>query len=151
MSETYPTNDLPRSAGQKYEHGYRKLLYVEDQPANLALVVQLIARRTNWKLLTAIDGHLGIMLAKANLPDVILMDINLPGIDGFEALRLLRADPDVCAIPVIALSSNAFPTDLEKGAKAGFFRYLTKPYRIGDLMSALDDALDVVPQRVSGA
>ncbi|HEY8024467.1 MAG TPA: response regulator [Burkholderiaceae bacterium] len=149
MSETYPANDLPNSAGQMYEHAYRKLLYVEDQPANLALVVQLISRRTNWKLLTAIDGHLGMLLAKANRPDVILMDINLPGIDGFEVLRLLRADPDVCTIPVIALSSNAFPIDLEKGSKAGFFRYLTKPYRIGDLMSALDDALELVPQRQS--
>ena len=93
----------------------RTLLYVEDNPANLALVEQLIARRSDLKLLTAIDGHLGIQLARAYQPDVILMDINLPGISGFGALKILREDPATAHIPVMALSANAVPRDIEKG------------------------------------
>jgi PAS domain S-box-containing protein len=117
------------------------LLYVEDNPANLALVEELIARRGDLKLLTAIDGHLGIELARAYLPDVILMDINLPGISGYGALKLLRDDPATARIPVLALSANAVPRDIEKGLEAGFFRYLTKPIRVREFMDALDVAL----------
>jgi CheY-like chemotaxis protein len=117
------------------------LLYVEDNPANLALVEELIARRGDLKLLTAIDGHLGIELARAYLPDVILMDINLPGISGYGALKLLRDDPATARIPVLALSANAVPRDIEKGMEAGFFRYLTKPIRVREFMDALDVAL----------
>jgi CheY-like chemotaxis protein len=117
------------------------LLYVEDNPANLALVEQLIARRGDLKLLTAIDGPLGIELARAYQPDVILMDINLPGISGYGALKLLRADPATAHIPVMALSANAVPRDIEKGLEAGFFRYLTKPIRVHEFMNALDVAL----------
>jgi CheY-like chemotaxis protein len=117
------------------------LLYVEDNPANLALVEQLIARRGDLKLLTAIDGHLGIELAQAYLPDVILMDINLPGISGYGALKRLREDPATAHIPVLALSANAVPRDIEKGLEAGFFRYLTKPIRVHEFMNALDVAL----------
>lgn len=117
------------------------LLYVEDNPANLALVEQLIARRGDLKLLTAIDGHLGIELARAYLPDVILMDINLPGMSGYGALKRLHADPATAHIPVLALSANAVPRDIEKGLEAGFFRYLTKPIRVHEFMNALDVAL----------
>ncbi len=118
------------------------LLYVEDNPANLALVEQLIARRGDLKLLTAIDGHLGIELARAYLPDVILMDINLPGISGYGALKILHEDPATAHIPVLALSANAVPRDIEKGLEAGFFRYLTKPIRVREFMDALDVALN---------
>ena len=117
------------------------MLYVEDNPANLTLVEQLIARRGDLKLLTAIDAPLGIELARAYLPDVILMDINLPGISGYGALKLLRDDPATAHIPVLALSANAMPRDVEKGLEAGFFRYLTKPIRVHEFMSALDLAL----------
>jgi PAS domain S-box-containing protein len=117
------------------------LLYVEDNPANLALVEQLIERRGDLKLLTAIDAHLGIELARAYLPDVILMDINLPGMSGYGALKHLRDDPVTAHIPVLALSANAVPRDIEKGLEAGFFRYLTKPIRVREFMDALDVAL----------
>jgi PAS domain S-box-containing protein len=117
------------------------LLYVEDNPANLALVEQLIGRRGDLKLLTAIDGHQGIELARAYLPDVILMDINLPGISGYGALKILNDDPATAHIPVLALSANAVPRDIEKGLDAGFFRYLTKPIRVREFMDALDVAL----------
>jgi PAS domain S-box-containing protein len=117
------------------------LLYVEDNPANLVLVEQLIARRGDVKLLTAIDAHLGIELACAYLPDVILMDINLPGMSGYGALKRLHHDPLTAHIPVLALSANAVPRDVEKGLEAGFFRYLTKPIRVHEFMDALDVAL----------
>ncbi|MEO8099862.1 MAG: PAS domain S-box protein [Acidobacteriota bacterium] len=121
----------------------RSVLYVEDNPANLQLVEQLIARRPDLQLLTAIEGISGIQLARANRPDVILMDINLPGISGVEALKILRDDPLTVNIPVVALSANAMPRDIEKGLQAGFFRYLTKPINLKELMNTLEAALDL--------
>ena len=120
----------------------RTLLYVEDNPANLKLVQQLIARRPDIRLLSAIDGSLGIQLARIHHPDVILMDINLPGISGIEALRILREDEATAQIPVVALSANAMPRDIEKGLRAGFFRYLTKPIKLNVLMATLELALE---------
>jgi PAS domain S-box-containing protein len=120
----------------------RTLLYVEDNPANLKLVEQLIARRPDMRLLVAGDGDLGIQLARANHPEVILMDINLPGISGIEALKLLREDPATAHIPVVALSANAMPRDIEKGLQAGFFQYLTKPIKVNEFMNTLDVALE---------
>jgi len=117
------------------------LLYVEDNPANLELVEQLVQRRADLRLLSAADGIVGIALARAQLPDVILMDINLPGISGHEALSILRQDPVTAHIPVIALSANAMRRDIEKGLEAGFFSYLTKPIKVEEFMGALDVAL----------
>jgi PAS domain S-box-containing protein len=119
----------------------RTLLYVEDNPANLELVEQLIARRPDLRLLSAADGNLGIAFARAYLPAVILMDINLPGISGIEAMKVLRADPITAHIPIVALSANAVPRDIEKGLEAGFFNYLTKPIKVEEFMDALDVAL----------
>jgi PAS domain S-box-containing protein len=127
----------------------RTLLYVEDNPANLTLIEQLIARRPDMRLLSARDGNLGIQLARANQPEVILMDINLPGISGIEALRILRADPATAHIPVVALSANAMPRDIEKGLQAGFFRYLTKPIKVNEFMHTLDVALEFARQDAS--
>jgi CheY-like chemotaxis protein len=120
----------------------RTLLYVEDNPANLKLIEQLIARRPDIRLLTATDGILGIELARRNLPDVILMDINLPGISGIEALNVLRLDKATAHIPVVALSANAMPRDIEKGLHAGFFRYLTKPIKVNEFMETLEVAME---------
>jgi CheY-like chemotaxis protein len=120
----------------------RTLLYVEDNPANLKLVERLIARRHDMRLLSAIDGNRGVELARTCQPDVILMDINLPGISGIEALRILREDRSTAHIPVVALSANAIPRDIEKGLEAGFFRYLTKPIKVSEFMEALNVALD---------
>jgi PAS domain S-box-containing protein len=121
----------------------RTLLYVEDNPANLKLVEQLIARRPNMRLLTAGDAMLGIELARKHQPEVILMDINLPGISGISALRILREDPLTQHIPVVAISANAMPHDIYKGLEAGFFRYLTKPIKVIEFMEAVDVALDI--------
>jgi len=120
----------------------RTLLYVEDNPANLELVEQLIARRPDLRLLSAAEGNLGVEFARAYLPHVILMDINLPGMSGIEAMQLLRADPSTAHIPIIALSANAVPRDIEKGLEAGFFSYLTKPIKVDRFMDALDVALE---------
>ena len=119
----------------------RTILYVEDNPANLMLVEDLIARRSDLRLLSARDGYQGIELARAARPDVILMDINLPGINGIRALRILSEDPLTLHIPVIALSANAIPRDIKKGLEAGFFRYLTKPIKVNEFMDTLDLAL----------
>jgi PAS domain S-box-containing protein len=127
----------------------RTLLYVEDNPANLQLIEQLIARRPDMRLLSARDGNTGIQLARANRPEVILMDINLPGISGIDAMRILHDDPLTAHIPVIALSANAMPRDIDKGLQAGFFRYLTKPIRIYEFMETLDIALEFA-ERTAG-
>jgi PAS domain S-box-containing protein len=119
----------------------RTLLYVEDNPANLELVEQLIARRPDLRLLSAEDGNLGVEFARVYQPEVILMDINLPDISGLEAMKILRADPLTAHIPVIAISANALPHDIEKAIKAGFFKYITKPIKIIEFMEALDVAL----------
>jgi CheY-like chemotaxis protein len=121
----------------------RTLLYVEDNPANLMLVEDLVARRPDIRLLSARDGNGGVDLARTELPDVILMDINLPGISGVDALRLLAENPATACIPVIALSANALPRDIAMGLEAGFFRYLTKPIKVNEFMATLDVALNL--------
>jgi len=88
-----------------------------------------------------VDGNLGVELARASLPDVILMDINLPGISGIDALKILRADETTAHIPVVALSANAMARDIQKGLEAGFFRYLTKPIRVREFNDTLSLAL----------
>jgi PAS domain S-box-containing protein len=118
------------------------LLYVEDNPANLMLVENIIARRSNLRFLSAADAIQGIEMAHTHRPDVILMDINLPGISGLTALKILRESSMTGSIPVVALSANAIPRDIEKGLDAGFFRYLTKPLRIDEFMKTLDIALE---------
>jgi PAS domain S-box-containing protein len=120
----------------------RILLYVEDNPANMNLIEQLIARRPDMRLLTAVNGTLGIEIARATQPQVVLMDINLPGISGIEAMKILRADPVTAHIPVVALSANAMPRDIAKALEAGFFRYLTKPIKVEEFMETLNAALE---------
>jgi CheY-like chemotaxis protein len=108
----------------------------------MKLVEQLIARRPDLRLLTAVNGTLGIELARASQPAVILMDINLPGISGVEAMRVLSKDPATAHIPVLALSANAMRRDIQRSRALGFFRYLTKPIKVNELMDTLDAALE---------
>jgi len=126
----------------------RSLLYVEDNPANLLLVESLIARRGDMQLLSASEARLGIVLARSRQPEVILMDINLPGgISGIKALKFLQEDPLTRHIPVIAISANAMPRDIKKGLEKGFFSYLTKPIKVDEFFEALDDALEFADGR----
>jgi len=145
ISTTQTANAATRHADIKtYTHtsnALHTLLYVEDNPANLMLVEDLIARRPDIQLLTARDGHQGVALARSALPDMILMDINLPGISGVTALKMLREDETTTHIPIVALSANAIPRDIAKGMDAGFFRYLTKPIKVNEFMETLDIAL----------
>ena len=127
----------------------RTLLYVEDNPANMKLVEKLIAQRPDIRLLAAVNGTLGIEVARASLPEVILMDINLPGISGIEAMKILQQDPATAHIPIVALSANAMPRDIEKGMEAGFFRYLTKPIRVKEFMDTLNVALEFAEKRTA--
>jgi len=129
---------LLRANGHAAQH---TVLCVEDNLANLTLIEKLVARRPDIHLLSARDGRSGIEIALTSQPDVVLMDINLPGINGIQALRILSDNPATTHIPVIALSANAMPRDIEKGLRAGFYRYLTKPIRVSELMEALDEAL----------
>jgi PAS domain S-box-containing protein len=120
------------------------LLYVEDNPANLMLVEDIIARRSDIKLISATDGKEGIKMARDLLPDLILMDINLSGISGLDAMKILTKDNTTAHIPIIALSANAMPHDIEKGLQAGFFRYLTKPIKVNEFMNTLDLAITLI-------
>jgi CheY-like chemotaxis protein len=117
------------------------LLYVEDNPANMKLVEQLVSRRADLRLLTAVEANSGIELARTCQPDVILMDINLPGISGVAAMRILRQYSGTAHIPIVAISANAMPRDIENGLAAGFFRYLTKPIKVKQFEEAVTAAL----------
>ncbi len=122
----------------------RTLLYVEDNPANLMLVEQIIEDLSHVSMLSAQNGHQGIALARTHLPDVILMDINLPDMSGIEAMLILREDPATKHIPIIALSANAMLNDIENGLAAGFSSYLTKPIRISEFMNALTNIVEEI-------
>ncbi len=131
----------PPASGPR-EDLVRTVLYIEDNPANLELVGQLLGRRPDLCMLGAVNATLGLELARERRPDVILMDINLPGMSGLQALKLLREDPSTGHIPVIAISANAMVGDIKKGLEAGFFRYLTKPINVNELMNTVDQALE---------
>ena len=150
--QTSPCNDelttidgeAVQAAGQEHT-----LLYVEDNPANLMLVEDLLARRPDIRLLSARDAKSGIEIACTSLPDVILMDINLPGVSGIDALKILSEIPETAHIPVVALSANAIPRDIEKGLQAGFFRYLTKPIKVVEFMATLDLTLKYAKKKAA--
>lgn len=117
------------------------VLYIEDNATNIALVENLIARRGDLTMLSATTGREGIEMACTALPIVILMDIQLPDMHGLDALECLRDNPATRHIPVMALSSDAFPLQIKQAVEAGFFRYLTKPFKIDDFTDALDACL----------
>jgi len=150
--EVTEPQQLPRQDSQAGEaasplpHRHNKplLLYVEDNPANLKLVEEIVKLHLDLELLSATDGNTGVAMAREHLPDVILMDMNLPGISGREAQRRLRQDAATREIPVIALSANAMPLDIETALEAGFFRYLTKPLNIDDFLEVLGEALEQI-------
>ncbi len=139
--------DMPAPSLVQGSRPVRLLLYVEDNLANLKLVERLIERRPDLSLISAVTGARGIQLARSRRPDVVLMDINLPDMSGLEALVVLRGDPATAHIPVIAISANAMPHDINKGRQAGFFEYLTKPIKVNEFTETLDAALELAGQR----
>lgn len=122
------------------EHGTLRegaVLYIEDNPANMKLVRQVLARHPQVTLLEAHNGALGLDLALVHLPDIILLDINMPGMSGLEVLARLKAEPATREIPVLALSAAAMEKDIQHGRVAGFEEYLTKPIDITVLLETL--------------
>jgi signal transduction histidine kinase/ActR/RegA family two-component response regulator len=117
------------------------ILYVEDNPANLAFMEEVMIDFPRVKLLTAPTGELGLDLAQTVVPNLVILDINLPGISGFEVLRQLRADERTRHIPVIALSASAMQRDVRRAEEAGFARYLTKPVKVDELLTTLSTLL----------
>ena len=114
------------------------VLYIEDNPANLKLVEDILKRLTNIKLISASDPFSGLDKAKKEFPNLVLLDINLPGLTGYEVLQRLRNDPETNAIPAIAVSANATESDIRKGLNAGFKEYITKPIDIEALTRAIN-------------
>jgi len=124
-------------AGVSPRGGKRTVLYVEDNPANQRLMQKILSKRADLELLVASDAEEGLVLAARARPDLMLLDINLPGMDGFEALQRLRSDPATRAIPVIAVTSNAMPRDIKRGMAAGFSDYVTKPIDVAGFLETL--------------
>ena len=118
------------------------ILYVEDNPDNLKFMEMICSYIEGVTLWLADNAERGLSIAAERKPDVIIMDINLPGMNGFEALECLKRDERTCAIPVVALSANATARDIERGARSGFFRYLTKPADVSQLLNTIREAMD---------
>jgi PAS domain S-box-containing protein len=132
-----PTDSPPRLDAQSG----RLVLYVEDNPANVAFMRDVLGEFDGIELASVPTAERGIALARLRRPDVIIMDINLPGMSGFEALAILRGSAATAAIPVIALTAAASDRDRLRGSEAGFYRYLTKPVKVEELISTLDTLL----------
>jgi len=136
-----PTPIEPPLPALKQDDARALVLYVEDNPASLKLVEEILGYRNDLQLISATNAMQGIKLAQAHQPRIILMDNNLPGMDGLQALSMLRGDARTSHIPVIALTASAMPQAIAEGLEKGFFRYVTKPIRIEDLTQAIDQAL----------
>lgn len=117
------------------------VLYIEDNPSNLKLVSQILGRRPHIHLLTAHAPRLGVDLARTRSPDLILLDINMPDMDGYEVLRVIRSQAELERIPVIAVTANAAPKDIRRGLEAGFNDYVIKPIDVAKLLAVVDHYL----------
>ncbi len=145
-----PVTDAPFVRKEKVVQSSRSLetsenvmtvLYIEDNPANLELVEQLLSSKENIRLISAIDGGLGIVMAREQIPNLILLDINLPGMDGISVFKKLRSIENTSNIPVIAVSADAMESDKKLVMNLGFYSYITKPIDVPDFLKSIDDAL----------
>ncbi len=121
------------------------VLYIEDNPTNLLLIREILSTRPNITFLSAGDAELGIELALDHCPDLILMDINLPGMDGIAATKQLQIYKETREIPVIAVSAYATEADKQKAMAAGFKDYITKPFNISELLETIDEIFEAKP------
>ena len=117
-----------------------RILVVEDNPLNLKLVRDVLTA-SGYEVVEAQTGEAGVSLAADCAPDLVLMDLQLPGIDGYEALRLIREDPRVGEVPIVALTAFAMREDRERTARAGFDGYLSKPISVRELPAQVGDFL----------
>ena len=118
----------------------RRILYIEDDLANRQLIQFIIDRRDDLELFLAENGKTGIQIAKEMVPDLILLDLSLPDITGFEVFNQLKNTDQTGNIPVIAVSGDSLPQDVERGLQAGFTNYLGKPIQVAELYKAIDDS-----------
>jgi hypothetical protein len=119
----------------------KTILYIEDNPANLRLMESVVKQQPTWTLLSARNAEQGIILAREQQPDLVILDLQLPGMDGYEALARMKKYPETQGLKYVALSAAAMPRDIEKGLLSGFRRYLTKPIQLGDLREVLSQEL----------
>ena len=125
------------SATTHNEGNKQLILYIEDNPANLKLVTQILGRYGHIHLLTASTPELGLELALARQPDLVLLDINMPHMDGYQVMEIFRSDESLISIPVIALTAHAMDRDYQRGRAAGFTDYLTKPLDIEHFLKTI--------------
>jgi CheY-like chemotaxis protein len=118
-----------------------RVLYIEDNIANVKLMEQVFLRQTQYRLTSAMTPVEGLDIARSSLPDVILLDINMPGMDGYQVLEHLKASDETAGIPVIAVTANAMAENISRGLEAGFHDYITKPIDINRLLSSLEAVL----------
>ena len=129
-------SDLSSPQGQTYQ-----ILYIEDNLSNMQLVQQVLENRSYINLLSANHPRTGIILARNEQPDLILLDINLPEMDGFSVLKILQGYEETRDIPVIAISAHAMQADIDKALALGFLKYISKPIEVDILLSHIDSAL----------
>ncbi|MBT3911119.1 MAG: response regulator [Rhodospirillaceae bacterium] len=139
--EETPPADSNTPSQVSNEEPYR-IVYVEDNDANRLLMERVIGEQYQFSLETTVTAEEGLKLIFANVPDVILLDINLLGMDGYEALKCLQADPRTAHVPVLAITARAMPEEIERGLEAGFRHYLTKPLNLLGLFEAIFDVLN---------
>lgn len=135
------TSTTPTSLRQIGDVTKNLVLYIEDNPSNIKLVSQVLERRKHIQLITAHNAELGIELARTRKPELILLDINMPNMDGYQVMKVFQATEELKNIPVVAITANAMPRDIIRGQAAGFAEYLTKPLDIKHFHSVLDGFL----------
>ena len=137
-ADAVPSLATGLSAVEAGREATRTVLCIEDNPNNLQLIDSVLGMLPDVRLISAIAPGLGLELARAHQPDVILLDINLPDMDGYAVMQCLRENPLTQSVPVVAVSANAMPKDLERGRAAGFADYVTKPIDVGRLLRVVD-------------
>jgi CheY-like chemotaxis protein len=128
---------------QRMDARQHTVLYIEDNPVNIKLVAQILGRHKHIRLLTAHTAEHGIELALARLPEMVLLDINMPGMDGYQVLEVFKADARLQGIPVVAVTANAMARDIARGKAAGFTDYLTKPLDVERFHAVVEDCLEM--------
>ncbi len=130
-----PATATPSERTPGHQH---QILCIDDNPANLKLIAQMLGQHRDIHLMTAHTPTLGIELALAHRPDLILLDINMPHLDGYQVLKIFAADAHLRRVPVIAITANAMPRDIARGMAAGFTEYLTKPLKLEPFLQTID-------------
>ena len=144
LHEMHPDESQSKTAAiflDELEQGSHTILYIEDNDENTKLVEKILCKYSSIKLVTAEDGLTGLQLAASISPDIILLDMQLPDLNGFDVLRKLRDDNLTASIPVLGVSANAMPQDINNALAAGFDNYVTKPINIRIFLEAINDAL----------